>query len=947
MTDARSLGLLEREAESAAVQNAVKAAAQGHGGMLLVEGPAGIGKTRLLAEARTVATETGLGTSIARASELERDFAFGVVRQSFEPLLAHSDPAKLKALWEGPAAQARQVFTTADATTGPAGDFAVLHGLYWLTANTSQDRPLVLLIDDLQWCDAPSLRYLAYLLPRIEDLAVLVIATLRTGETATDERLLQQITTDQAVRELRPHPLSARATGLLLEQALPAGTVVDPQFTAACHEAAGGSPLLLRELARTLAAKGLAASADNATQVAALGPPAVSRLVTARLAHLPEAAAELACAVAVLGDRTDLTTAARLAGQDIGPALEAATALKRVEILSTRSHENQLILSFVHPLVRVAVYDTLNFAERATAHHQAAQILTQASADPERIAAHLLRTPPAADPDAVAVLRTAAAQATSHGAPAGAYTYLQRALREPPAGDQRFEVLLETGQAALLVDLEAAAGLLQQAYDQSADPVQKALIAAPLGTAYIYLQDPDRGLAVMGQALAQLPPAEEDHRRSLQASLLAAATWFVPGQDRILGRLDQLRRLPRRDGIGSRLLEWAIAGRETALGDPAAPARAHRALADGTLVELTSRTGEVALITGWNTLLGADDDTVTEQLQAIVEQARLHGSLYALAPLHILLAIAWLWQGQLVEAEQQAREALRIAALTGADVQVIASGYLADALAEQGRLDEAEQVLLSVNITATALPSDPVYPAVLTALARLLILRGRYQDALDTALYAEQVCQTYDFYNSALSGRTEAALALHALGRTDEAHNIAADNLRLARRWGAPRLLGRAMRVNSLLTTRAQALELLQEAVSVLENSPARLEHAKALADLGSALRRMGQPAAAREPLRRALDLATRCGATPLAEHARNELAAAGGRSRTTALTGPDALTPSERRVAELAATGTSNRQIAQQLYVTPKTVEVHLSATYRKLGITTRTQLAKALITA
>ena len=143
---------------------------------------------------------------------------------------------------------------------------------------------------------------------------------------------------------------------------------------------------------------------------------------------------------------------------------------------------------------------------------------------------------------------------------------------------------------------------------------------------------------------------------------------------------------------------------------------------------------------------------------------------------------------------------------------------------------------------------------------------------------------------------------------------------------------------------REAGLAQLEEAVQVLAASPAKLEHAKALAALGSALRRGRQPSDAREPLREALELATACGATPLAEHARSELYASGARPRSEALSGVEALTPSELRVAELAADGESNKDIAQSLYVTPKTVEVHLSNAYRKLGIRSRRELPEVL---
>jgi DNA-binding NarL/FixJ family response regulator len=143
---------------------------------------------------------------------------------------------------------------------------------------------------------------------------------------------------------------------------------------------------------------------------------------------------------------------------------------------------------------------------------------------------------------------------------------------------------------------------------------------------------------------------------------------------------------------------------------------------------------------------------------------------------------------------------------------------------------------------------------------------------------------------------------------------------------------------------RERGLEHLHEAVEVLEDSTARLELAEALVALGTALRLTRAPSEAREPLRRALELADRCGADALVARARTELYATGARPRTTAVRGAASLTPSERRVAELAAGGRSNKDVAQALFVTPKTVEVHLSSAYRKLGISSRRELGGAL---
>jgi DNA-binding CsgD family transcriptional regulator len=218
---------------------------------------------------------------------------------------------------------------------------------------------------------------------------------------------------------------------------------------------------------------------------------------------------------------------------------------------------------------------------------------------------------------------------------------------------------------------------------------------------------------------------------------------------------------------------------------------------------------------------------------------------------------------------------------------------------------------------------------------------GGLEDVLDAGRRFEAVGGRNPAF---VAWRSHAALALLELGERDEARRLAGEELELARTWGAPRTLGAALRVTGLIAGGAEGVALLQEAVEVLVDSPAKLEHAKARTELGAALRRGNRRAQAREHLRRAVELATICRATLLAARAETELLATGARPRRIALSGIESLTPSERRVAELAAEGPTNREIAQALFVTPKTVEVHLSRVYRKLGISSRSQLAAAL---
>jgi DNA-binding CsgD family transcriptional regulator len=220
-------------------------------------------------------------------------------------------------------------------------------------------------------------------------------------------------------------------------------------------------------------------------------------------------------------------------------------------------------------------------------------------------------------------------------------------------------------------------------------------------------------------------------------------------------------------------------------------------------------------------------------------------------------------------------------------------------------------------------------------------LAGGLEEMLDTGRRFEAVGSRNPAF---MPWRSSAALALHQLGEPDEARRLASEELELARAWAAPRALGAALRAAGLVEGGERGLKLLEEAVEVLRESPAKLEHAKACTELGAALRRANRRSEAREHLRQALELATICGATTLAARAESELLATGARPRRIALSGVDSLTPSERRVAELAAEGPTNREIAQTLFVTQRTVEAHLTSIYRKLAISSRTQLAAGL---
>ena len=358
--DAAADGLVERERELAVLDALLRDAAAGMGRLAVVEGPAGIGKSRLLQELRTRAAAGGARVLYARAGDLERDFGFGVVRQLFEASVA-AQPGLL----QGAAAPAAAVL---DVVGGEDDDgdatFAALHGLYWLTLNLAASDLLVVAVDDLHWCDRPSLRYLAYLVRRLEGAPVLVAATLRAGEAAVDPALVGEIVEDAAL-SIAPAPLSTGAVGAVAGREL--GSEAAPAFAEACHRSTGGNPLLLRQLLRALDAEGVRPDADAAGVVGEIGPRAIARSVLLRLGRLGKAPVAVARTVALLGESPDARVVAALTDLPASEVAEAVATLTAAEILRPEAP-----LGFVHPLVHDAVYRELPAAQRELAHLRAA-----------------------------------------------------------------------------------------------------------------------------------------------------------------------------------------------------------------------------------------------------------------------------------------------------------------------------------------------------------------------------------------------------------------------------------------------------------------------------------------------------------------------------------------------------------------------------------------------
>ena len=410
---------------------------------------------------------------------------------------------------------------------------------------------------------------------------------------------------------------------------------------------------------------------------------------------------------------------------------------------------------------------------------------------------------------------------------------------------------------------------------------------------------------------------------------------------------ERVRRRPANTTLGEKLLLSLLASHDARAGAPISEvlALARRALAEGTLIrEDASGTAFVAPCT---VLAMADLDEALAIFDDALAEARRRGSPLAFAAAKVFRAQTLVWRGELAEAQAEAAEALSVGEAWGVSARFKGHGsaFLADSLMEQGKLDDAAAALARAERGDVLAGTTTRLLYFTNTSARLRILRGDLAGGVAELLDAGRRYESVGSRNPAfIAWRSPAAVALHQLGEQEQASQLAAEELELARTWGAPRALGAALRAAGVVEDGERGLALFEEAVRVLDGSPAKLEHAKARTELGAALRRANRRSQAREQLRKALELATICGASALASRAETELLATGARPRRIALSGVESLTPSERRVAEMAAQGPTNREIAQALFVTQRTVEVHLTSIFRKLEISSRSQLAAAL---
>ena len=923
--------IIERDDEIATLAELLDESLAGQGRVAVIEGPAGIGKSRLLTEIRQRSEDTGTLTLAARGSELEREFPFGVVRQLFEVAIA--DPAQRERVMTGAAAAAQPVFEAGDAAAAGDASFAALHGLFWLCVNLSAEEPLALAVDDLHWVDRASLRFLAYLTQRLEGLPIFVAATLRSGDTPTDAALVAEIGQDPATVSIRPRPLTEEAVAAVVRERL--GPNADDRFCQACHRATVGNPLLLRQILRALEADEVPPDAEHAHVVKEIGQGAVSRSVLLRLERLGPEVTGVARAVSVLGENAELPAIASLAEIDERGVADAAAALARAEILRPERPPG-----FVHPLVRDAVYHDMPLTQRELLHTHASRVLTDLAAPAEQIAAHLLMVPRRNSPWVSAILQQAALDAMRKGGADSAVAYLQRALDEPPAPSQVPKLLIDLGLAEWLTNGPAAAEHLQEGYSKLEDPVERALTAEPLGRALLFTAQAEQGAQIARDALADLPEGHEDLRHRLEAFLLVTTFFGVnPYED--LERLHGFTPPPVSAPVGQKMLAGVAALTNLYAGGPIddSIALCHAALAGDALLEADN-----GLLSTAPMVTLAFADRYEESLagwEAANADGHRRGSLFSVSSIHLWRGFTHLWHGDLREAESMLAQAWSSFDLFGYGFHAGAyrSAFQAWIRLERGDVDGAREALLLGEDYGGFADGLRFW---LETRIHLLLEEGRFEEAVEAA---DAIPGRFPHSHSPPAGRWRIfkAQALHALGREDEAIAAAEEELAAARVSGAPTAIGRALRVLGSIQG-DEGFAQLWEAVDVLASGASRLEYGKALAALGHQLRSTGLPQEAAEHLGEALEIAEILGAAGLAARVRAELLEAGIEPSVQAPSGLRALSETERRVAALAAEGQSAHEIAQALYVTPNAIDNQLGDVFRKLGISSPDELAPVL---
>ncbi|HEY2058044.1 MAG TPA: AAA family ATPase [Amycolatopsis sp.] len=896
--------LLEREPEIESLTASLREARRGRGQLLVLGGPLGAGKSHLLHAMREHALGEGVPALQAGCALPERDFAYGMAHQLVDSalLLGLSEP-KPRAFAE-------------------TAEEQVLENLHQLVRESSGHTPLLILVDDAHWADDASLDWLNRLTGQLDGLSIVVVVTVREGDPLSGRPALRELA-GRAAGNVTLGPLSPVATRIAVAEEF--GEPGDDSFVRCCHETSAGRPLFLMSILAELRRLGYHPIAEHAEAARLLRPSALRQRIMACLRSQPEPVRRFAHALAVLGERDSRDFLCALAGLDPAGCDAASDSLTRLGLLGHEPPHR-----FVHPSVRDAVEHSMATDQWAALHSKLAELLQGCDSPAEEVAAHLVHAdhPPA--PWAVDVLRTAGRSAGARGDCGAATRYLRRALLSCPPDD--------AGRARLLVDLSAAerrfdpflsAQHLSEAlplFESTLDRGRAAVRIEPLtlgrhpGPVVELLEglrtelgDP-AGLSGESREISLKLEARVRYARHRDPADLADAVDRLAG----LGEQPPQDTAGERELIGSLLFAATMSGtgsaRVTELGErilrhePAALEQVHTAtplvVRSLVLADALDEAGAwLDLVSAQEREVGAPAARAFVAVQRALIAVRRGKPDEAAGLAGLALDLA---NSSLSSASEGSTHALVLAAMGTGDATTAArllgrcAEYNAGGASWLGKLVRG-------GIAATA---------------------GNHAVALEYFHACGRELDAAGWRNPELvPWRSWAALLHHRLGQRAAAEELIEQEHARTVEWGTPQGQGRALRVWGTITEGAAGIELLRRSAAVLNDSVNRLEQTKTGRLLAQ---RLGQ-SDAESRRRREQDHDT-----PWL------VPAAGGTSPSPAPRGE--LTGSERRIAEYAAQGLTNQLIAEEVDVTPRTVEKHLTSVYRKLGVPGRSALAAAL---
>ncbi len=922
-------GLFERTAEVSAIEEALRDAAGGAGQSVLLAGPAGMGKSTLVSRAQEQARAAGFTVLSSCATPVSTALPQGVVRDWLSTAVRSGQAGSPP--FDGPAAD------LADALAHPSSPHQVWnlasldYALTWVLESLAEAQPLLLVVDEVQWVDVASLQVLDLLSARVRLMPVVLLLALRTGEPAHSPDIVNRISA--RARRLDLAPLSVVGVEQLRRR-LGCPPTLAGVTAQELHRLTGGVPFLLRELLRS----------ETPDRI----PSGVVESVRERLTRLGPEAVAVARATAVLGEEAGFDALAELTScsvADLADPLELLTDAGLVGLGMWRAWA-------AHPLVAEAVLSSMTPSERSELHRAAADHLTKQGSSKQVIAGHLVHTLPQEDLAVVEVLWAAGEESLRAGAPDAAARQLLRAVGETRPEDTDADLLTLAATAHL------HAGRRAEAFDlwaRALDHVEDAEAEARLLTDMADVQ------ATMGQRSA----ASESYHRAVSILTQAGHDSTSPATRRVLVRMgltralydgarpeivnavaDAMRQGVEQDTHTDRML-FALAASDLAFrGESRTVARelALRSLGDGALLAEETPEG-IGFYLASAVLSWADAyEENLAALDAAVEEARRRGSVLGFASASYCRGLVHYRQGRLRQASAEFQSALDLRARGWTDFAE--SGLAGAALTHVGLGRHEEALALEPALRAAAARGQFVAAFPLAAAGVVRAAHGDHEQALDDYRNAGRLMGDHPDNASIVEWRELSAWSLLALGREEEALELAEDALAHARRWGAPRALGFALRTKAQLTSREESIQLLREAVDHFDAVGAVDYRTRAWIDLARLLV-PGTRAERSEGvalLQQTVEHGRSADIPPAVIRATRLLMRAGEPVSDPAANPASSLTPGERRVVDLAIAGDTNRQIAQKLFVTVKAVEWHLSHAYRKLKISSRAELAAVL---